>query len=234
MARKKKHSAESGLPVRANALTPPDAIRLEEIVEEIVDHLRPWKDRKGRPVITLEVNRELSFLLILAPLEAQRADRAQNRIHAQQLDGALLEVEMLLASAQHPLASFLLNPLPTMTDEGVLFETPTTADIERANRERADSFAAELKRLRKVCARAVDSGFGYHPNYDRAKHFCALFAHGLMKAQSDRAITGTKDDPFRAITGLLYEAISGRTEADLKRACDSFLRDIRGRELGTD
>jgi hypothetical protein len=43
----KKQPAKSGLEAKASALTPPNAIRLDEIVEEIVDHLRPWKDRKG-------------------------------------------------------------------------------------------------------------------------------------------------------------------------------------------
>lgn len=229
MARRKKHSAKSGLEAKASALTPPGWIRQEEIIEEIVDHLRPWKDRKGRAEITLAVGRELVYLNILAPHEAKRSDRTRNRTHAKRLDGALRDVEMLLASAPSPLRSFLLNPLPTMTEEGVLMpaETPSIVeDIERANRERADSFAAELKRLRKVCARAVDPGFGYHPNYDRAKHFCAMFAHDLMTGLSDRAITGTKDDAFRAIASLLYESISGQRDADLKRACDSKLREI--------
>jgi hypothetical protein len=234
MARKKKHSAESSLLAKAAALTPPNENRLHEIAEEIVDHLRPWKDRKGNDEITLAVNRELRFLLILAPFEAKRADRTQNRAHAQQLDGALLSVEMLLASAPGPLRDFLLNPLPTMAMDGVWWQTPSTEDIERENRERADSFAAELKRLREVCARAIDPGFGYHPNYDRAKRFCAMFALGLMRDLSDRPITGTKDDTFRAIASLYYEAISGQRDADLKRACDSELRDNRGRELGTD
>ena len=114
-------------------------------------------------------------------------------------------------------------------------ETPSVEDdIERDNRKRADSFAAELKRMREVCARAIDPGFGYHPNYDRAKHFCVRFAHGLMLGLSERTVTGTKDDAFRAIASLLYEAISGQRDVDLKRACDSKLRDILGLELGTD
>jgi hypothetical protein len=234
MTRRKTHSTKGGLDARLGALKPPNAIRLDEIVEEIVDHLRPWKDRKGNDAITVEVNRAVRYQLILAPLEVKRSNRTQNRTHARQLDGALLNVEMLLASAPGPLKDFLLNPLPTMTDDGVWRQTPSTEDIELANRKRADSFAAELKRLHKVCAHAVDPGFGYHPNYDRAKHFCAFTAHNLMRGLSDRTITGTKDDAFRAIAGLFYEAISGQRDADLKRACDSELRAIRGPELGTD
>jgi hypothetical protein len=208
------------------ALTPASAIRLNEIVEEIVEHLRPWKDRMGEATVTARMNGELRLLLLFTPLEATRANRTQNRIHAQQLDDALHRVEKLLTSAPFPLGLFLLNPLPMMTEGGGLMpeKTPSIEGLERANRKRADSFGAELKRLRQVCARGVGSGFGYHPNYDPTKYFCAFFAYGWMKGYSDRPITGTEDGAFRIITSLTYEAVSGQPEADLKRACDSCLR----------
>jgi hypothetical protein len=107
------------------------------------------------------------------------------------------------------------------------------ANIELAYRARADSFVAELKRLRNVCAHAVDPGFATHPNYDHAKHLCAWHALGLMRELSDRKITGTKDSAFRVVTGLLYEAVSGQPDADLKRACDSVLQNVDIRS-GTD
>jgi hypothetical protein len=93
-----------------------------------------------------------------------------------------------------------------------------------ANRERADLFTAELKRMRDVYALAVDPGFGHHPNYDPLKRLCAMWAHGLMRDLSRKKITGTKDDAFRAIASLLYEAISGQHDVDLKRGCDYMLR----------
>lgn len=98
---------------------------------------------------------------------------------------------------------------------------------EHTHRERYLTFAAELRRLQDVCARALGPGFGEHPNYDPLKHFCAKSAHGLMQATSDKKITGTEDGAFRAITSLLYEAVSGKKGAELKRACDSVLREIR-------
>ena len=96
------------------------------------------------------------------------------------------------------------------------------------------SLAGELKRLRKVCADAIDPGFGFHPNYDPVKYHCAWFAHVMMRKLSDMKISGTKDGAFWTITSLLYEAASGQKNAALKRACDSVLRNIRSRELGTD
>jgi hypothetical protein len=82
----------------------------------------------------------------------------------------------------------------TLTEDGELVQvTQSIENIERAYRARADSFFVELKRLRKVCAHAVDPGFATHPNYDHAKHLCAFRALGLMRELSDGKITGTKD-----------------------------------------
>src|ERR1700675_4802413 len=135
----------------------------DEIVEEIVDHLRPWKGHKSVAAITAAVNHDLEMLLKLAPLQAKLFDRARNRAHAKKLDDALSEVETLLASAPGALAWFLFDPLPrpTLTEDGELHQViPSIENIELTCRARADSFSAELKRLRKVCARAVDPGFG--------------------------------------------------------------------------
>jgi hypothetical protein len=208
----------------------------DEIVEEIVDHLRPWKSHKSVAAITAAVNHELDVLLKLAPLQTKLFDRARNRAHAKKLDRALGEVEMLLASAPGALAWFLFNPLPpmTLTEDGELVQVAQSIEnIELTYRARADSFFAELKRLREVCARAVDPGFATHPNYDHAKHLCAWHALGLMRELSDGKITGTKDSAFRVVTGLLYEAVSGQPDADLKRACDSVLQNVDIRS-GTD
>jgi len=111
--------------------------------------------------------------------------------------------------------------------------TQSIEDIGLAYRARADSFGAELKRLREVSARAVDPGFATHPNYDHAKHLCAWHALGLMRELSDGKITRTKDSAFRVVTGLLYETVSGQPDADLKRACDSVLQNVNLRS-GTD
>jgi hypothetical protein len=208
----------------------------DEIVEEIVDHLRPWKAHKSVATITAAVNQRLDVLLKLAPLEAKLFDPVQNRAHAKKLDRALGEVEKLLASAPGALAWFLFNPLPPVgpTEDGELVKvTQSTENIELVYRARAASFCAELKRLREVCASAVDPGFGSRPNYDHTKNLSAWFALGLMRELSEARITGTKDSAFRVIVGLLYEAVAGQPDADLKRACDSVLQ-IVNLQSGTD
>ena len=165
MARK-KHSAKRGVRIRKGELRPSDAIRRGEIVEEIVLNLRPWKDRSSEATLTAVVNRQLDLLLGVVPKLARWADRAQNRAHAQKLDGALREVEKLtrLASTPGALAFSLFSP-PSLP-------TPSLMDIHTASQ----TFAAELKRMRKACALAMDPRFGFHPNYTMP----STLAHRLL------------------------------------------------------
>jgi hypothetical protein len=137
-------------------IRPSDAIRRGEIVEEIVLNLR----RISETTVTAEVNRELDVLLGHVPAQARWSNRARNRAHAQKLDGALRKVEKLtrLASTPGYLAFLLFSP-PSGPP-------PSIEDIEHASQ----TFAVKLKRMRNGCALAVDPQFGFHPNYDHAKH----------------------------------------------------------------
>jgi hypothetical protein len=199
----------------------------DEIVEEIVDHLRPWNGRQTREAITIAASEQLERLRQMIPLQAKLYDRSRMRAHAQELDKLLNEVEELLYSDPGGLNVHLFLP-PSLSES----EMASKETILLSFQERAAPFFAELKRLRQVCAQAIDPGFGLHPNYDHAKSLCAWFAHALMSQLSNAKITGTKDAPFRAISGLLYEAVSGAPDADLKRACSEVLR--YKRPLGTD
>ena len=136
--------------------------------------------------VTAAVNHHLD-LLLLAPQDAKLFDRRQYRAHAERLDGALLKVETLLASAPGALAFALFDPV-TITEDGVLAVPSSMDHIERAFRKRADSLAGELKRLRKVCADAINPGFGFHPNYDSCKIPLRLVCSG-----SDKGIIGREN-----------------------------------------
>jgi hypothetical protein len=225
MARKAKDGASG----RKSCASPTDMTRRGEIVEEIVDCLRPWKNCKSGAGVTAFVNRILKLLLSV-PLDLKHFDRRLHRDHAKQLDGALLAVETLLASAPPALSLAFFDPV-TITKDGV-FVPLSTDEWERAY-QKGEYFVGELTRLRKVCADAIHPGFGFHPNYDHLKYHCACSAYGLMRDLSDKKIAGTKDGAFWTITSLLYEVVSGKKNVALKRACDSALRDIRSRELGT-
>jgi hypothetical protein len=125
MARSKKQSAKSGLQIGASAPAPPNTIRLDAIVEEIVhNHLRPWKRRMSEAAVTAEVNRELEELLKLPSQETLRSYQKEDRTLAKQLYGALTEVETLLASARGQLAWSLFYPLWLWIDGGMARRRP--------------------------------------------------------------------------------------------------------------
>ena len=148
-------------------------------------------------------------MIRLAQLTPQLVKQNHYRAHAKKLDQALSEVETHLPG---PLSDFLFNPLQNWTDDGL-----------RAKHARFNAFAEEVKRMRRICARAMGPGIGLHPNYDHTKHTCAHWAYCLIRELSENKISGTEDGLFRNITSLLYEATTGQGDADLKRACDQKL-----------
>ena len=229
MARK-KHSARKGSRAMKRDAVPLSAIRRDDIVEEIVDHLRPWKNHKSHETVTSKVNYRYDVLSKLVPLQKKLSDRRAYREQAKKLDKALSNVEALLAST----GTFRWNLfITTPTEFSPVFLMSNESFFEEfidKHHTRADAFVTELKRLREVCARDI----GRHPNYDLAKHLSAEFAYGLMEILSDGEITGTEDKAFRAITTLLYEAVSGERDADLKRACDAAIRNGRDPYLKTE
>jgi hypothetical protein len=208
---------------------PASAVRQGEIVEEIVDNLNPWKGRRSRNAVSAEVKHAVSWLLDYIPLESKLFDQKQNRNHAKKLDHALSKIEPLLVSAPGALGSLLFSP-PIPRPLKLPFKS--IEQIEHEYSARFNSFIAELRRLREICSRAIAPGIGHHPNRDAATSTCAHFAGCLMRMLSERKITGTKDGAFRTIASLLYEAVSGQKDIDLKRACDDWLRNER--ERGTD
>jgi hypothetical protein len=223
MARKKHSTRRDGRVLNRDAVAPPNTIRRDEIVEEVVDNLRPWKDHKSRDTVTAQVSKTLNSLLKSVPKKL--FDRRPVLKHVKKLGKALSNVETLLLSSPGTLPLILFPPPPRMNEE-------TIEEIVRQHKARIDPFIAELERLRRVCALK----YGSRPNYDHSKNLCADFTYVLMRGLSDRKITGTEGQTFRFICGLLYEAISGHRDADLKRACDAVLKRKRTRELelGTD
>src|SRR5215831_1065717 len=92
MARKKS-SAQRGARVVKRGFAPANAIRRDEIVEEVVENLRPWKNHKSRESVTAAVNQQFDVLVELAPSLAKLSDRRRYRGPAKKLANALSNVE---------------------------------------------------------------------------------------------------------------------------------------------
>ena len=234
MARK-KHSAQKHGRVLGRHAAPLDARRRDEIVEAVVNHLRPWKNHRSRDTITRDVNRCIDVLRKLVLTQEKQFARKPFQEYRKKLDKALRKVEHLLASNKGRFRWHLFATPPTKTTFVPVMSMSRTAfeQFIRSPHTRANAFDMELKLLREACAR--DAGF--HPNYDIAKHRSADFAHGLVELLSDGKISGTEHKAFRLIASLLFEAVSGEQDVDLKRACDEAINAsypyLVG-ELGTD
>jgi hypothetical protein len=214
-------------------VAPLNEIGRDEIVEEVVDHLRPWKNHKSRDTVTSKVNHSIDVLRKLVPIQKKLSDRRLFQENAKKLGKVLSNVEQLLASSQGMFRWFLFNTTPTEFSPVFLLSDKSFEGVISEHHTRAVAFDKELKRLRELCARYI----GLHPNYDLAKHLSAEFAYGLMQQISEGEISGTEDKAFRTITTLLYEAVSGEQDADLKRACDVVIKvsyPYLINELGTD
>ena len=219
-----------------------------EIVEEIMDNLRPWT-RPESEVQTV-IHQIIETLQSLIPSEASLFDRGAIKNEAQEFQAAIAKVKRLL-HAMNGQARWRLfaDPPPKLSDDSWLWrqlgepppkipeefeETCLRTSLALDNRSfdemvrpyvhRLRDFHEELERLLIECEQLVRNPPGPHPNADAAKINCALFAYGLVRDRSKRPPTGTAEGPFRRISELLYQAVLGKKEADLKRACDKVLR----------
>jgi hypothetical protein len=81
----------------------------------------------------------------------------------------------------------------------------------------------ELRLAGERCARAE----GAQPSADKVKEWCVHVAFQLIHGFSKAEPTGTAEKPFRVISTLVYEIVTGKPKSDLKRACDNRLGEIK-------
>jgi hypothetical protein len=191
-----------------------------EIVEEIMDNLRPWTRPESE--VQAGIQRAIEGLHELNPLEKNLFDQSAIKQSAKDFGAAIAEVENSLRRI-HPTVAWRLFGTPPDLLFDQIYER-SVEDITRDHIDRIVHFHDELRRLRIECEELVRSPGGFHPNKDVAKGNAAWCALQLMRDFSKNTPSGTAEGPFRAISSLIYEAMSGNREADLKRACDEVRR----------
>ena len=203
--------------------------RQQEIVEEIVDNLRPLKSGISLAAASERVRQEIRGLDETDRVAPKLVTGKEFRRQAKELEDALARLEALLNSEPTTLACYLFRPWPSQSFAELYYalDSPlpfgSIDEIERACLDKRDELVADLTRLRKKCAHADKAQIGVHPNYDHAKHVSAYIAYCLLTEWSEQTATGTADGAYRTIASLLYEAGWGIGDADLKRACDDVL-----------
>ena len=140
MPKRKKHSARRRRSRKKSSVAPPNAIRRDEIVEEITENLRPWKNHTGRDTVTAAVDNRIDGLLITVPFEKELLDPRAARKHAKKLDNAISKLETLVETCPGMLNGDLFDPtLPSRKIGSDLDPAPY-----KTIKEGVDAFFAEL------------------------------------------------------------------------------------------
>jgi hypothetical protein len=62
------------------------------------------------------------------------------------------------------------------------------------------------------------------PEFDRDQRCCATLGYELMMILSDRETSSYDEGPYFRITSLLYEAMTGHADVDLRHHCEAVLK----------
>jgi hypothetical protein len=183
-------------------------IPTDEIVEEIMDNLRPWT-RPESEVETIIQKTIESLRKRNSPEFEFEFSRGAIKKSAQEFVAAIAQVEK---SLQH------IHPVVA----GLVFAEMEMESRHPSYKEAISAFQKKLGWMRWLGESFTRNPPGSHPNFDHAKNGCARSALLLMRKFSHQTPTGTAEGPFRTISSLLYQATSGK-RLDLKRACDGAL-----------
>ncbi len=188
-----------------------ESLERDDLVVWIVDALKPLKS--PRAAVEGDVRRAID--MARKHIAGWKGDHSANKLHAEQLDKALAEVEALLGpSVPEPLASAIMLKLLSDGD-------PVARQITRRV-----AFSDILRDIREVCGSKEAKTYGHHPNVNVANKVCVASAARLMHRRSKNRPTSGQDSKFHTIAGLLYEAVTGDKpgKAGLRRACNDFVR----------
>jgi hypothetical protein len=148
---------------------------------------------------------------------------------AQKLTGLITAIESELKRLPDPIAAYLFGPPiarlgPTIGRRHTVM--PVDEILAATLTDRA-ALMDRLGRLRRDCERQQSPERPPGPEHDRPKYHCAVLASNLMKTYSRQQITSTDVGSYRFISSLVYEALTGQPNVDLKRMCDCALREDR-------
>jgi hypothetical protein len=223
MVKSRKRSSQS----KASAVTAKRAVdetRFSEIVDAIVDELRPHQRPKKD---VQELVRGLFELLLpeIALLQCRLAGTpvaAMKHLRKVRETAAKLEILLLTMPTR---VSWVREMSPgflgTEDATGLLDPAP----IERPNLK-SMNFVLDLGRL-QTAAKIAESYCGPSPLYEGDKHLSAKYAHLLITALSKNPPTNAPSGPLRTIASLIFEVVTGAREADLERHCKALLRRYR-------
>jgi hypothetical protein len=171
-----------------------------EIVEEICVHLRPWKQKRREADIRSEVEKQIAPLVKIAARIDQLPCGADVRRQAETARKTLARLRNQLA--REPLRS----------------HWPLVARWQ----------FIDLDLLDETLAKTKSKNMFPDPRSNPMKWICADSADALIYQFSRKPATGTAEESLHAIASLLFEAVTGKPNQNLKRAVDAMIKSWRG------
>jgi hypothetical protein len=162
-----------------------------------------------------------------------RASRTAMIEDARQIADLIARLENALADSSRTLLyDYLLTPPWARTGRAFPADDPWA---ERRTYEKA--LLGPLWQMRLDCERLLaqrseekarnwDEAFVGRsgPEFDRDQRRCATLGYALMKVFSDREISSYDEGPYFRITSLLYEAMTGHRDVDLRQHCEAIIK----------
>jgi hypothetical protein len=183
-------------------LTAPEPPRSrDEIISDIVLELA---GARGKSLILPEndVRAELSSLvsrLIAGARKWSRDYRKAEVGRARAIDDLLTELEVALA-----------DPLAPRFNKQIIFEMLWVHAV-----------------IREACQKQMELQPKGRREVDHIKRLCASSALHLVQRFSRHPISGSAESTFSVIAALVYEAVTGERDSNVKRAAEHVLRERR-------
>jgi hypothetical protein len=178
-------------------IKPTTAKRTQEILKLIVDALKPWRNDNPSD-INKRVNEQVRLLQAVAQDFFSRSAVNKARDDAEKLLADIKRIERRIANVSPELRARL----------------KLQTDAPSALRD-------ELERLREECKCAASA------ESELIREQCARTAWLLVQLFSQKEPASSENNPHRNVTSLVYEAVTGQAEKDLRRACDKILDKVR-------
>src|SRR6516225_1202640 len=228
MVKSRKRSSQS----KASAVTAKRAVdetRFSEIVDAVVDELRPHQ----RPKKDVQELVRGPFELLLPEIAQLQRRLAGTPVaamkHLTKVRETAAKLEILLLTMPNRIAwvGEMRPGLLGVEDEtGLLVPAPIEGPrLKSIERPRLD-FVLDLKRLQTE-AKIAESYCGPSPLYESDKLLSAKYARLLITALSKNPPTNAPSGPLRTIASLIFEVITGAKDANLERHCKAVLRRSR-------
>jgi hypothetical protein len=196
----------------------------DDIAQDIIE-LLDSDDPRG----AIEVDVRATFQLLRA-LDQKRTNRGtkqrlplwgfkqENREAIEELRKQIKNLQAVLKR----LPSVVLPLLFNLEQDGSTSQIPSHAEQQRIL-DRVRRYCGANAHLYNRCTQLLATEPGAHKNIKHRQRWAAEQAWLMLHRTGKKPVGGTETSLFGKVTGLLYEAMTGKCDVDLERTCKGVL-----------